>query len=360
MKTLVKVLVALAIIAGAGGAYWWFYVRPGTGASAAGPGGPPAGFAMPVEAVAVKPGNVPRQITAIGTLRSDESVILRPEVMGRVAQIPFKEGTRVNQGDVLVQLDDSTARAELAEAKATLVLARANAQRAENLYAKGAGSEQNRDQAISTLHASEARVRLLQARLDKMTLLAPMKGVVGLRKVSVGELLQVGQEIVNLENVDPIKVDFRVPEIWFPSVKVGQQIAVALDALPGRKFSGEIYAIDPQIDADGRAIVIRARLPNADDTLRPGLFARVVLTLSKEKSSVLVPEQALVPIGSDQFVFKIVDGKAAMTKVKTGDRRGGVVEVLEGLAAGDTIVTAGQLKIRDGMPVQPVPSPQSS
>jgi RND family efflux transporter MFP subunit len=361
MNTFIKALVALAILAGAAGGYWWYYMRPGPGGSAAaGMGGPPGGFAMPVESAKAKAGNIPRQISAIGTLRSDESVTIRPEVPGRVAQIHFGEGKRVKQGDVLVTLDAATAKAELAAEKATLSLMQSNAQRADELFAKGAGSAQQRDLALSNLRASEARIALLQARLEKMTLVAPMNGVVGLRKVSVGEVLQAGQEIVNLENIDPMKVDFRVPEIWFASVKVGQKIDVTIDALPGRNFTGEIYAIDPQIDVEGRSIVIRARLPNADDLLRPGLFARVTLTLPKPQPAVLVPEQALVPIGSDQFVFRIVDGKAKMTKVKIGDRRNAVVEVTEGLADGDEIVTAGQIKIRDGVPVQPMPVPAPS
>ena len=361
MNIFIKALVALAILAGAAGGYWWYYLRPGPGGSAAqGMGGPPGGFAMPVESAKAKSGNIPRQISAIGTLRSDESVTIRPEISGRVAQIHFSEGKRVRQGDVMVTLDAATAKAELAAERATLSLMQSTTQRADELYAKGAGSAQARDQALSNLRTSEARIALLQARLEKMTLVAPMNGVVGLRKVSVGEVLQSGQEIVNLENVDPIKVDFRVPEIWFASVKVGQKIDLAIDALPGRDFKGEIYAIDPQIDVEGRSIVIRARVPNPDDTLRPGLFSRVTLTLPKSQPSVLIPEQALVPIGSDQFVFKIVEGKAKMTKVKIGDRRNAMVEVTEGLADGDEIVTAGQIKIRDGVPVQPMPAPPPS
>jgi membrane fusion protein, multidrug efflux system len=354
MRVLVKFLIVVLLLGVSAGGYWWFYLRQPPGAAAA-PGGPPAGFALPVEGVAAKEGNINRQITAVGSLRSDESVTIRPEVAGRIAQVNFKEGGRVKQGSVLVTLDDATARAELAEAKAMLALGQSNAQRAEELLARGAGSAQARDQAIANLRTAEARVALLQARLEKMTLAAPIDGVVGLRKVSPGEYVQAGQEIVNLENVDPIKVDFRVPEIWFAAIKVGQKIVVRLDALPERSFEGEVYAIDPLIDVEGRSIVLRARLPNPEDLLRPGLFARVTLVLPKDKPAVLVPEAALVPIGSDQFVFKVVEGKATLAKVKISDRRNGMVEVTEGLAAGETVVTAGQIKLRNGMPVQVVP-----
>lgn len=360
MRVLVKTVLAVALLALSAGGYWWFYLRAPEAASAAQGGGAPAGFALPVEAVQAKEGNINRQITAVGTLRSDESVTIRPEIAGRVAQISFEEGRRVRQGDVLVTLDAATWRAELDEAKATLVLAQSNAQRAEELHARGSGSAQARDQAVATLNSSRARVTLLQARLEKTTLVAPINGVVGLRKVSPGAYVEAGQEIVNLENVDPIKVDFRVPEIWFAAVKFGQKIALKLDALPDRSFEGEVYAIDPQIDVEGRSIVLRARVPNPDDALRPGLFARITLVLPKDKPAVIVPEAVLMPIGSDQFVFKVVDGKAALTKVKLGDRRGGLVEITEGLVAGDTVVTGGQIKLRNGMPVQVAPGAPAS
>jgi membrane fusion protein (multidrug efflux system) len=360
MRALVKTILALALLALSAGGYWWFYLRAPGAASAAQGGGAPPAFAMPVEAVQAKEGNINRQITAVGTLRSDESVTIRPEVAGRVAQISFEEGRRVRQGEVLLKLDEATWRAELDEARAILALAKSNAQRADELHARGSGSAQARDQAMATLHGAEARVALLQARLEKTALVAPINGVVGLRKVSPGAYVEAGQEIVNLENVDPIKVDFRVPEIWFAAVKVGQKIAVKLDALPGRNFEGEVYAIDPQVDVEGRSIVLRARVPNADDLLRPGLFARVTLVLPKEKPAIIVPEAVLMPIGSDQFVFKVVDGKAALTKVKLGDRRGGMVEITEGLAAGDTVVTGGQIKLRNGMSVQVVPGAPAS
>jgi membrane fusion protein (multidrug efflux system) len=157
--------------------------------------------------------------------------------------------------------------------------------------------------------------------------------------------------MVNLEAIDPLKVDFRVPEIYLKQVQVGQKLEVALDALPGRKYEGMVSAINPLVDAAGRAIVIRAQVRNADTALRPGMFARVRLLTKDERDALVLPEQALVPQGEEQYVFRIVDGKASRTKVETGQRRGGRVEVVKGVAPGDTIVTAGQLKLRDGTPV---------
>lgn len=358
MRSVVAIIVVLLVGAGFGGAYWFLVARPAEDAGAA--GGPPAGFAMPVEAAPVRVGPSQRQILAVGSLRSNEAVILRPELAGRIAQINFTEGEKVRKGQVLIQLDASVPRAELAQAQASLALARSNYERAQELFKRNAGTERALDEARWKLRNDEAAVRLSEARLEKYTLSAPFDGVIGLRRVSVGDFVNAGTEIVNLEQIDPLKVDFRVPEVFLASLRVGQRIAVTVDALPGREFSGEVYAIDPLVDAGGRAIVIRARIANPDDTLRPGLFARVALVVDEKPTAIFVAEQSLVPINDQHFVFKVVDGPqggkvVAFTRVKLGDRRKGEVEVLEGLSAGDVVVTAGLLKVRDGMPVQVMP-----
>lgn len=358
MRSVVAIIVVLLVGAGLGGAYWFLVARPAEDAGAA--GGPPAGFAMPVEAAPVRVGPSQRQIQAVGSLRSNEAVILRPELAGRIAEINFTEGEKVRKGQVLIQLDASVPRAELAQAQASLALARSNYERAQELFKRNAGTERALDEARWKLRNDEAAVRLFEARLEKYTLNAPFDGVIGLRRVSVGDFVNAGTEIVNLEQIDPLKVDFRVPEVFLASLRVGQRIAVTVDALPGREFSGEVYAIDPLVDAGGRAIVIRARIANPDDTLRPGLFARVALVVDEKPTAIFVAEQSLVPINDQHFVFKVVDGPqggkvVAFTRVKLGDRRKGEVEVLEGLSAGDVVVTAGLLKVRDGMPVQVMP-----
>src|SRR5690606_25032770 len=191
-------------------------------------------------------------------------------------------------------------------------------------------------------------------RLDKTVITAPFEGMIGLRRVSVGDFVNIGQDIVNLEQIDPLKADFRVAEVYLGAVRPGQKIELSADAFPGETFTGEVYAIDPLIDESGRSIVLRARLPNSDDRLRPGLFVRVTLVLNEREDAIQIPEQALVPQGQDQFVFRVVDGKAELTKVTAGIRRDGMVEITEGLGPDDEVVTAGQLKIRDGAPVQPI------
>lgn len=346
-------VVAAAMLAAAGGAWWFFYFEQPQAEGAPGPPGRGA-MAVPVETAPVQVGPIQRRLTAVGSLRSNESVIIRPELAGRIAEIRFEEGERVSQGQPLVVLDDSIYRAELEEVRASLELSRANHDRAIDLLKRGAGTTKARDEALAQLRADEAALALARARLDKTVIRAPFDGVVGLREVSVGDFVDVGQDIVNLEQIDPLKADFRVAEVYLAAVAPGQKIELSADAFPGEAFTGQVYAIDPLIDESGRSVVLRARLPNPDNRLRPGLFVRVTLVLNERDDAIQIPEQALMPQGQDQFVFRVVDGKAALTKVTAGIRRDGMVEITEGLAPEDEVVTAGQLKIRDGAPVQPL------
>ncbi len=358
MRAVWAMAVVLLVAAGIAGAYWQLVVKPAaeTAGAPGGRGGPPPGFALPVEAVPVKLGKVERQVAAIGSLRSSETVIVRPEVAGRVAKILFQEGNKTKAGQVLLELDSAIEKAELIQARANLELSKANFERADELAKRGSGTARALDEARAKLKVDEASLALKQAMLDKYNLSAPFDGVLGLRQVSVGDFVSPGTAIVNLESIDPIKVDFRVPEAFLTAVKTGQQIAIAVDAMPDRTFNGQISAIDPQVDPAGRSVVIRAKIPNPDDMLKPGLFARVTLTLGRTEESILVPEQAVVPVGTQHFVYRVVEGKVAVTKVKLGQRRAGEVEIVEGLSRGDTVITAGHLKVRDGQPVQVMPS----
>jgi membrane fusion protein (multidrug efflux system) len=310
-----------------------------------------------VEAMVVQAEAVAEEIVVVGSLASNESVIIRPEIAGRVSRINFSEGERIKKGQPLVSLDASVQEAEMKEAEAALNLSQRNFGRAEELLKTGAGAVRMRDEALGKLEADRARVALMQARLQKMSITAPFDGVLGLREVSLGAYVTPGQDIVNLENIDPIKVEFRVPETSLRIVSEGQKIRV--QAFPGATFAGEVYAIDPRIDAAGRSVAIRARIPNPDGRLRPGLFARVAL-VTAQRQGVMVLETAIVPRGSEQFVYRVVDGKAALTKVTVGIRRNAQVELREGVQPGDAIVTAGQMKLRDGAPVTVAPPRPSS
>lgn len=323
---------------------------PGKG-GAPGPGGGPA-QAVTVEAIRVAVLPMPQTITAVGSVRSDESVSLRPEVTGRIAEIRFKEGQQVTKGAVLVKLDDSVTRAEAEQARANLWLAKSKSARAAELHQKGFVSAQAKDEAEGGLRVAQATLQSAEARLARTEIRAPFSGVIGLRQVSVGDYVKDGQDMVNLESIDQLKVDFKVPETFLRQVKVGQSLQLALDAIPGKTYDGRVLAINPLVDAAGRSIVIRAVIRNNNAALRPGMFARVRLLTDEKADSMAVPEQALVPQGEDQFVYKVVEGRAQRAKVDIGQRREGKVEILRGLDPADMVVTAGHLKIRDGTNVR--------
>jgi membrane fusion protein (multidrug efflux system) len=325
----------------------------GSGPAGTGPGGGAgsAGGSVPVEVVKVGTASLPQSITTVGSLRSDESVTVRPEVAGRIAAINFREGQRVAKGALLVRLDPTINEAEVQQARANLKLARSKYERAVDLAKSNFISGQARDEAENNLRVAEAALALVEARLAKTEIKAPFSGVIGLRSVSVGDYVKEGADIVNLESIDPLKVDFRVPEVYLRQVKTGQALQVTLDAFPGETFEGRVFAVNPLLDAAGRAVVIRAQVSNADASLRPGMFARVRLITSETADSLVVPEQALVPQGSEQFAFKVVDGRAVRVKVDVGQRREGTVEIVNGLAAGEVVVVAGQQRLRDGVPV---------
>jgi len=352
-------LVGIVLAAGAG--FWFGNRRAGPPpTSAAAPAAAAQAPAVVVEATKVVTASLPQAITTVGSLRSDESVTVRPEVAGRVNEIAFREGQRVAKGDVLIRLDPAINAAEVQQARANLTLAKSKFDRAVDLAKSNFISSQAKDEAENNLRVAEAALALAEARLAKTEIRAPWAGVIGLRQVSVGDYVKEGADIVNLEVVDPLKVDFRVPEIYLSQVRVGQTLEVGLDALPGKTYAGSVLAINPLVDAAGRSIVIRAQVRNTDTRLRPGMFARVRLITDARAESLVIPEQALVPQGTDQYVFKIVNGKAQRVKVDIGQRRDARVEIVSGLSSDDVVVTAGHIKLRDGAPVQVAASKPAS
>jgi len=348
-RTVVGILVIIAIAAG--GYYWYQHVNgtaTETGTAA------PMDFAMPVEAAIVKQEALVRSIVAVGSLLANEQVMLQPEFEGKVVTIHFKEGQKVNKDDLLVTLDDSIYRAELNQAEARLKLSQANTKRINALRKKGLSNEQEEDQAISELGVNKASRVLARTRLQKMAIHAPFAGTVGLRSISEGDYLSRGQDIVTLINSNPIKLEFRIPEVYLSEVAIGQNVDVLVDAFRGEKFSGEVYAIAPEVDVGGRSFMVRAQIANDNNRLVPGLFAQVELVLERKENALLIPEAALMPAGDQQYVYRIEDGKAVRAEVSLGMRQGDLVEVISGLDAGAQVITAGQMKIMDGSKVQPL------
>lgn len=355
-----KLAIALIVLLAAGAfAYQKFFRSSGDGAGAsagkaAGAPGGGAGMGMPVEAEAAQAESIKQEIIAVGSLRSNESVTLSPEIAGRIAKVQFREGQPVKAGAPLFLLDDSVYRAELEQARASLALSQRNYERAVELFGRKLISTRERDEAAAKLEVDRATVALAEARIAKTRITAPFDGVVGLRSVSPGDYVTPGQALAPLEQIRVLKADFRLSEAALPRIAVGQTLDLEVDAYPGRIFPGTVYAIDPRLAEDTRSIGVRARVPNDDGKLRPGLFARVRLTVAERDNAVLVPEQAIVPQGEQLFVYVIEDGKAAIRPVRVGLRQNGRAEIVEGLQAGEVVITAGMQKIGPGAPVMPI------
>lgn len=314
----------------------------------------PIGF--PVEVAEARAVQSWHEIRSVGTLQSDESVWIAAEVAGRIKEILFAEGQTVKAGDTLVRLDDELAQVELIDAQAQLELAEANFKRVSTLAETGSATQRARDEAQTELARARALFELISARIDKLSIEAPFDGTVGIRRYSVGAYLEPGAEIVNLEKIDRLKVDFKVPELFYSQIKIGQTVELTLDALAGRTFTATIYTIDPMLDVNGRALNVRAILDNPGMELRPGFFARLVVKGGDPQSVVMVPEESIVPRGEQHLVY-VIEGDIAHERVVTlGARRAGAVEILEGLKAGEIVVTAGHTRLKDGSKVEVVHS----
>jgi membrane fusion protein (multidrug efflux system) len=316
--------------------------------------GAPAAAA--VDVVRVVAATLRDDVNAAGTIRSNEAVILRPEVAGRITTLNFGDGQPVKKGQVLVAFDSTVNQAEVQQARAELEIAKANFQRNDELARQKFISIRARDESAANVQVLEAKLALAQARLSKLEIKAPFSGIVGMRTVSVGDYVKDGADLVNLEDISSVKVDFRVPEKFVDRVHRGQELEVLVDALPDKPFRAKVDAIDPQVDSSGRSALLRGRIDNPQAKLKPGMFARVRLTLTERSNALMVPEEAIVPQGDKTTVWKVVDGKAMRTEVRTGLRQQARVEILDGLKLGDLVVTAGQIRLsRDGAPVSIAP-----
>jgi membrane fusion protein, multidrug efflux system len=439
-------VVAVVGIVGASTLAWWLQSPKVDANAVSGP------RATGVELGQVKKVTLRDDTEAVGTLRSSQNVMLRPEVAGRVLSLGFADGARVRAGQVLVQMDDTLQRAEVQQSLAQLSVAKANHKRNQELVAQNFLAQRAMDESAAALQVADAQLGLSCARLERMRLIAPFNGVVGIRNVNVGDYVKDGADLINLENIGSLYVDYRLPERFQTKVMPGQTIEVKLDAFAGRMFKAKVEAVDPLIDANGRSIGVRAVLANTagepivaaggkasgpgipassapavntasssagapsvqtnsapanrgttlpspqslgcapnmfDRTrvsaggeqtgpLRPGMFARVTAVFAVKPNALVVPEEAIVPQAGKQFVIKAIAPDALpapaasaaasapvlppdtklvsqRVEVKLGIRRGGQVEITEGLNEGDAIVVAGQQRLqKDGSPLRVV------
>ncbi len=295
-----------------------------------------------------------REIVTMGTLQANESVMIRSEVSGRITSIGFAEGEATDQGKVLFTLDQSVLQAELQKARADLNLHMADYERAKKLLKDNAISVRERDQAYAHWQLDKADEQVIQANLDKTVIRSPFSGVLGIRKVSMGDFISAGQELVNLEDVSCLKVSFKIPEIYSGVAAPGQKIRLSSDAFSDEAFEAEVYAVNPRINMQTRSLELRAVMENPDQRLRPGLFVRVALLADEKSDALFVPEQALMPQPERCFVWKVTDNKPVMVEVTTGKREKGMVEIQSGLEPGDVVITGGIQKVAEGMPVNAV------
>ncbi|HVY13232.1 MAG TPA: efflux RND transporter periplasmic adaptor subunit [Alphaproteobacteria bacterium] len=318
---------------------------------ASAPHGPPPGAAMGVPVVTEnpRPEKTTGTVQAVGTLRADQSISIAPEVDGRIASIPGAEGQAVKKGDLLVQLDTAITKADLDEAEANLALAEATYGRTRNLAARQFATRQSEDEAMANLRQMQAKAASAKAHFDKTAIAAPFDGTLGLRQKSVGAYVKAGEVILTLTSIDPIFVDFRIPELQSGRVAPGQKVSVTIDALSATPVEGEVTAVDPALDEAGRSLAVRAKLPNPDGKLRAGMFAHVTLAYGAARDVLVVPERAVFLRADGLYVYRAdKDGKAELVKVEPGERRVGELEVLKGLEASDDIVTDGQIKVMPG------------
>ena len=453
-------IVAVLGIVGASTLAWWLQTpKVDSSAPAASSGVRPTG----VELGQVKKMTLRDDTEAVGSLRSSQNVMLRPEVAGRVLSLGFADGARVRAGQVLVQMDDTLQRAEVQQSLAQLSVAKANHKRNQELVAQNFLAQRALDESSAALQVADAQFGLSCARLERMRLIAPFNGVVGIRNVNIGDYVKDGADLINLENIGSLYVDYRLPERFQAKVQPGQTIEVKLDAFSGRLFKAKVEAVDPLIDPNGRSIGVRAVLDNTagepiaavaaagakassaaapaasssataasspapapasaakpaskpvlaksapanlgvalpspqslgcatnmfdrtrtsaggeqNGPLRPGMFARVSAVFLVKPNALVVPEEAIVPQAGKQFVIKAISPQdlpapaasaaasapvlppdtklvSQRVEVKLGIRRGGQVEITEGLSEGDTIVLAGQQRLqKDGSPLRVV------
>jgi membrane fusion protein (multidrug efflux system) len=332
--------------------------------------GPPPAF---VETVMLEPEDVEDILEFVGQLDSAHSVVLKPEISGVVAAILFEEGKAVEKAAPLVQLRDSEQRARLREAEATVSLTRSRYQRARNLVEQNAESEAGLEAAKAEYEIARAHLDLAKIQLDRTLVRAPFDGVVGARMVSPGERVNPGFDrggpgggggrrggggeasgLVRIDSLDEMELIFTLPEPVMALAREGVRVSVRVAPFPGESFGGVIYFVDPRVDATSRRVLVKARVPNPEHKLRPGLFAKLTLEISSRKDALMVPEDAVVYGRDGTFVWRIVDGLAVSAPVELGIRQPGRVELRSGVHPGERVVSAGTHKLRSGSRVNDV------
>jgi membrane fusion protein (multidrug efflux system) len=305
---------------------------------------------MPVEVVVARGDTVVDAILATGQIEAMQSVELRPDIEGRIAEILVREGSLVSRGQALFQVDDAELKAEVARAEAERDLARQSLTRTRELLAQKASSQSEMERAEATSRSTEAQYQLLKVRLDRTTVRAPFSGVAGQRLVSLGDYVTTSDGLMQLQTVSPQRAVFQVPERYAEQVAVGQRVTFRVAALPGRDFAGRVDFVDPVVQLPGRTITIKAQVPNSRRELQPGMFIEARLATEVRPNAVVIAEDAVLPLQGNYFVWVVIDGKATRRQVELGVRTPGFVESRSGVEAGEQVVVGGQERLAEGAP----------
>ncbi|MBX2961486.1 MAG: efflux RND transporter periplasmic adaptor subunit [Cyclobacteriaceae bacterium] len=306
---------------------------------------------LPVEGHIVKTAQLDNKLVITGSILANESLELQSEVSGKITGIYFKEGSRVKRGDLLIQINDEEIRAQLDKQKHNIKLNEDNEFRQRKLLEKDAISQEEYDNALNRLNTTVSDIRLLEAQLEKTRIIAPFDGTIGLRYVSPGAYISPSSAIATLFNINPAKLEFAVPARYSTQLTQGKKVYFTIESNP-KRWQGEVYAIEPQIDPNTRALKIRAVADNSEGLLLPGQFVRVELILETITNAVLIPTQAIIQEMEGPKVFISRNGKAERIDVTTGIRTDRELEILSGLNTGDTLITTGLLQIRQGIQLE--------
>lgn len=296
--------------------------------------------------------SLPLEMTAMGNLVAARSVEITSELPGHVSRVGFQDGSLVKANDLLVQLDDATYKAQYESANAQYTYSEGDYHRLAKLIDKHFISKRDIDKAQADMKEHRAAAQQFAAMVNKMHLTAPFDGVVGKSKVSIGDYVNAGQSLVTLTDTHHLRIEYTVPEKYLPMLALGQSVDIKTAAYPDKSFSGKVAFISPTVSTDTRSISLYADVENNNDVLKPGMFVNVSQSLGSEEHVVMIPARSLVPVLDGVQAFKVVNGKAYAVAVTLGKRSNDEVQVVQGLSAGDIVITDGQFKVKNGMPVK--------
>jgi membrane fusion protein (multidrug efflux system) len=348
------VILALIVVAGlVARKLGIFGSETAPGMAAGAPGEMPP---MPVDVAIARADVVTDAVRATGRIEALQAIELKPEQQGRIVELQFQEGQVVAAGTALIRIDDAILRAQAERASADRDLAQQQLERVRRLRADNAASPADLERAEAAARSTDASLNLLNLQIERATVRAPFSGVVGQRFVSVGDWIDPGTRLLTLQTVDPQRAVIEVPERYAQSLQTRQIVQFTVAAYPGRTFDGTVEFIDPVVQNTTRTIVVKARVPNRERLLRPGMFIEARLATATRENAVVIPEDAIMPLRTGNVVWAVVDGKASRREVQLGARSAGFVEVVSGVQAGEAVVVGGLERMGEGMPIAPRPT----